>query len=210
MAGDRAIGAAILAGGQSRRMGTNKALLRAYADGPTIIEQVVSRVREAGLEPDLLVTNSPQDYGFLGLPMMPDDVPGAGSLGGILTALEHSPFSRTLVVGCDMPLLSPLLIRYMVAVQGDYYALVPRWVDEEGCVQRESLHSIYSQGCIEPIRKRIELGRLRVMDMLDEISVCYVEEAELRRYDPDLTSFCNINTPEDWAETRVKMQSRGS
>src|SRR6266511_914784 len=83
-------GAAILAGGRSTRMGTNKALLRIEPGGPTLIELVVARLIEAGIPPTLLVTSPatlmPDEYAFLGLPTAPDDIPGAGALGGILTA----------------------------------------------------------------------------------------------------------------------------
>ena len=80
------VGAAILAGGQSRRMGANKALMRLDEGGPTVIEMVVARLGEAGLHDPLLVTNSPEEYLFLGLESVRDDIEGAGALGGILTA----------------------------------------------------------------------------------------------------------------------------
>src|SRR5205814_447315 len=103
----------VLAGGRSRRMGADKALLRARAGGPALIEVVVGRLREAGLGSVLVVTNSPEEYAFLGLPAVADEVPGAGPLGGILTGLVYSPFERVFVVGCDMPLLRPALIKYL-------------------------------------------------------------------------------------------------
>src|SRR5215210_1282457 len=99
------VGAVILAGGSSTRMGANKALLRAKPGGPTVVERVIARLTEAGLAPILHVTNTPEEYGFLDLPMVGDDVPAAGSLGGMLTALNHSACERTMIVACDMPWL---------------------------------------------------------------------------------------------------------
>lgn len=194
------IGAAILAGGHSKRMGANKALLRAYPGGPTLIETVAARLAEAGLAPTLLVTNTPEEYAFLGLPFSRDEVPGAGALGGILTALVHSTYPYNLVVACDMPLLNPDLLRYMAALAGSGDAVVPRRRGLDGQYGKEPLHAIYSRNCVEAVRKQIEGGQLRVTDVLDRITVRWVEEEEIRRYDPALLSFRNVNTPEEWAE----------
>jgi molybdopterin-guanine dinucleotide biosynthesis protein A len=191
-------GAVILAGGHSTRMGANKALMRPLPGGPTLIEMVAARLREAGLPPTLLVTNTPQAYEFLGIRMVADDVHGAGALGGILTALSHSPYERSLVVACDMPTLSPPLLNYMASLPSDYDALVPRWIGPDGHKRVETLHAIYSTRCIEPIRKRLAEGKLKVADLLGDIAVRYVEEDELTRYDPHLRSFHNVNTPEEF------------
>jgi molybdopterin-guanine dinucleotide biosynthesis protein A len=197
---DKQIGTIILAGGRSTRMGTNKALLRLSPGGHAVIEQAVSRLVEAGFAPDLLVTNTPHEYAFLGVAMVPDDVPGAGPLGGILTALNHSPYERVLVVACDMPMLNPMLLRYMASLPGDYDALIPRWTEVPGRKRLETLHAIYSRRCIDPIRERIRAGELKVAALVDDIRVRYLDEEEMRRYDPGMQSFRNVNTPEDWEE----------
>lgn len=197
---------AILAGGQSRRMGTNKALLRAHAGGLMLIEIVAERLREADLAPTLLVTNTPEEYVFLGLPCVRDSVEDAGALGGILTALAHSAHLRTLIVACDMPLLSPALLRYMAVLADSSDAIVPRWRNENGLYHVEPLHSIYSQRCVQPILQQIAAGQLRVIDLLDRITVRWVEEEEIRRCDPALLSFRNVNTPEEWAEIEMRSE----
>lgn len=94
-------GTILLAGGQSRRMGRNKALLRLQADGPTIIEQVIAAVQPWG--PPLIVTNTPEDYAFLGLQMVPDARPGTGALGGLYSGLAAATAPYNFVVACDMP-----------------------------------------------------------------------------------------------------------
>jgi molybdopterin-guanine dinucleotide biosynthesis protein A len=199
MSGD--VRAAILAGGASSRMGANKALLRLHEGGPTVVEMVVARLREAGLEAPLLVTKDAQEYRFLGLECVGDDVEGAGALGGILTALNHAESERVLVVACDMPLLNVELLRYMVSVTGKYDALVPRWEDG-GELRVEPLHAIYSVRGAGAIAERIAAGRLKVSGFVEGARVRYVEEEEIRRYDPELRSFYNVNTPEEWAELR--------
>jgi molybdopterin-guanine dinucleotide biosynthesis protein A len=205
--GNDGLGVALLAGGASARMGTNKALLRAHPGSPTMIEGVVARLGEAGLAPHLLVTNTPSTFAFLGIPMQPDDIPGAGPLGGIYTALHHLPYERTLMVGCDMPLLNAGLLRYMAGLPPGADVLVPRWTGAGGSSNVETLHAIYSRRCIEPMRRRIEAGRLKVQALLDEVSVRYVEEAEMRRHDPELESFRNANTPGEWEWLRGRLQA---
>jgi len=193
------VGAAILAGGLSRRMGRNKALLSLEEGGPTIIEGVVARLAAAGLHHPIVVTNSPEEYNFLGLECVSDDILGAGALGGLLTALSHSEHERVLVVECDMPELNVELLRYMLAQQGDHDAIVPEWNDG-GRSRVEPLHAVYSTRCVEVIRKQIEVGRLKMSNFLDEIKVRYLTEGEMRRYDPELRSFANVNTPQEWQQ----------
>jgi molybdopterin-guanine dinucleotide biosynthesis protein A len=197
------VGAAILAGGLSRRMGDNKALLRLEEGGSTIIEVAVARLAEAGLPPPTVITNSPKDYSFLGLECVPDDIKGAGALGGLLTALSHTQHERVLVVACDMPELNVGLLRYMLAEQGEYDAIVPKWHDG-GQVRVEPLHAIYSTTCLETIRKQIERGELKMGNFLEEINVRYLAEDEMRLYDPELRSFVNVNTPQEWLQVKKR------
>jgi molybdopterin-guanine dinucleotide biosynthesis protein A len=195
------IRAAILAGGASRRMGTNKALLRLQRDGPCLIEMVVARLAEAGLSAPMLVTNSPHEYAFLGLESVPDDIEGAGTLGGVLTALNHAQTGRVLVVACDMPWLDPDLLRYMLSRPGQYDALVPKWSDH-GQTRVEPLHAIYSQSSIAPIEQQIKSGNLKASALLHHINVSYLTEAEIREYDPQMKSFFNVNTPQQWQQAK--------
>ncbi len=183
-------------------MGTNKALLRLAPSGPTVIEAVIERLRNAGLSYPLLVTNTPDDYAFLGVESVPDDISGQGALGGILTALRHSGAARTLVVACDMPLLNPALLRFMASVPGPYDALVPRLALPDGTLRPEPLHAIYSPAC-EPVAARlIALGARKLAAFLNEIDARYLDEREVLPYDPALLSFANANTPGEWERIR--------
>ncbi len=180
-------------------MGRNKAFLRLIPDGPTLIETVVARLAEAGYQSPLLVANAPADYAFLGLPTFPDSIQGKGALGGILTTLQHSPHELVLVVACDMPALNPVLLRYMSMQPAGYDAYVPAWLSSSGERQVEPLHAVYTRSCIPEIEGRIREERLKVGDLLDALNVLYLPEAEMRGYDPNLLSFSNINTPDEWA-----------
>ncbi len=196
-----ACGSVILAGGQSVRMGRDKALLRLHPSGPTIIERVISRLAEADVPPTLVVTNRPDIYRFLGLPMCPDDMPDAGPLGGLLTALRHSPHQCTLVVACDLPCLNPQLLRRLLtlASEGGCDAVVPRWVGPHDKPHVEPLHAVYSPRCIQPLAASVEAGIRKLSEAVQQLNVQYVGEAELCLDDPYLDSFHNINTPHDLA-----------
>jgi len=96
-----------------------------------------------------------------------------------------------------MPSLNPALLRYMAGLPGKADAIVPRWIDKAGHPQLETLHAVYSRRCIAPIRQRITAGNLQVNRLFEEITTHYIDEEELRRFNPNLRSFRNLNTPED-------------
>ena len=195
------LGTIILAGGQSRRMGTNKALLRLVPDGPTILEQVVAVLRPFG--PCLLVTNTPEQYAFLGLPMVGDAWPGAGALGGLASGLAAATVPYNFVVACDMPTLQPEMLHYLAAQPRDYDVLVPRWIEPGASKpQLETLHAIYSQACLPAIQAHIAADDLRLVSFFPDVRVRYVDEPALRAVDPTLQSFRNLNTPDELAQAQ--------
>ena len=184
---------AINAGGQSRRMGRDKALVE--LDGRPMLQHVIERVSGLGPAQTILVSNDHAAHARFGLPMVPDSLPDAGSLGGIYTALMHSHCDHTLVVACDMPFLNPTLLRHMLALrEGGHDVIAPR---VEGYPQ--GLHAVYSQACIGPIRAQIGAGRLKVIGFYDQVRVRYLDEDEWRPLDPTGRAFQNINTPEELA-----------
>jgi len=189
------LSAVLMAGGQSRRMGQNKALIA--LGGQTIIEHILARVR-AGLAPDeiLLITHQPEQYAFLGLPSYPDVLPGKGALGGIYSALTHSRGDFTFVIACDMPFIRPALLRYLEGLRATCTcdAVVPRL---DG--RAEGMFAFYAQTCRAPVRAALDAGELKVISFYDQVRVRYVDEGELAPYDPGRRSFFNVNTPEDLA-----------
>jgi molybdopterin-guanine dinucleotide biosynthesis protein A len=163
---------------------------------------VVERLREAGLHDPLLVTNTSDDYTFLRLEAVPDDIPGAGALGGILTAIRRSGAARTLVVACDMPLLNPSLLSYMTSHPGPYDALVPRLALPDGTLRPEPLHSIYAPACAEAAARLLSGGTRKVGALLNEVRTRYLDEPDILPHDPTLLSFANANTPGEWERVR--------
>ena len=179
----------LLAGGKSSRMGTNKALLR-FASGETVIERIVSRLRPLCSEV-LLITNTPAEYAFLGLPMHADAYPGASSLGGIATGLVHAARERAVVLSCDLPLVNPHLLAHLLALPFDYDLLMPFIAGRQ-----QPLHAIYARTCLPAIQAQIAAGDLKIIRLMDTLNARIVTDADL---DPAwLPSFRNMNTPEDW------------
>lgn len=189
------LGGVILAGGQSRRMGRPKALLRLAPDGPTLIELALAALRTVAAEV-VVVTNTPDIFAFLGCPMTPDQFPGLGALAGIHAGLSASAYRHSLIVACDMPFLNPALLAALAAEpRAAYDVLVPRRADG----QLETLHAIYSRACLDPIAAQLAGGAGRVIAFFPRVRVRTLDESFLRRYDPDLRSFDNLNTPDEFA-----------
>ena len=179
----------VLAGGQSRRMGQNKALMQ--VGGVRLIDRVVG-VLQGVCRELLMVTNSPEVYADLDVPMVGDVWPDKGSLGGIYSALIHTTTPYCLVVACDMPFLQQPVLQYLIAQIDTYDVVIP---DIDGDMQ--PMHAIYSQTCLEPIQQRLAADRLRIVGFLPDVRVRRVTGDELRPFDPDLHGFQNLNTPED-------------
>ncbi len=189
------ISVAILAGGQSRRMGRNKAFIE--VGGQPMIERVIARVRGLGDEL-LLIASAPDEYDHLGLPVHPDLIPGMGALGGLYTAIAHASRDHVLVVSCDQPLLNPDLLGYLIGLRNGYDVVVP--LNRDGLP--ESMHAVYGKPCLGPIRERLEAGRLKVVGFYPDVRVREVPSGEIDRFDPERWSFMNVNTPGDLAQAR--------
>ncbi len=198
----------INAGGQSRRMGQPKALLPVPPQGRRLLETIVQRLQPLAPHAILVIANDPmiRQQTNLGdtVRWLSDTYLDVGPLGGIATALA-TVTDWAIVVACDMPLLNPDLLRYLVALAQEvdstraavWDAIVPV-VDG----YPEPLHAIYHRRCLAAVTARLAAGQRRATAFLPDIHVRYVHEAELRRHDPALQSFLNVNTPEEWAQIR--------
>jgi molybdopterin-guanine dinucleotide biosynthesis protein A len=185
----------VLAGGQSRRLGTDKASL--LFDGKTLLARTVETIAPLCREV-IVVTNSPQAHAHPAARLVGDLLPGTGSLGGIYSGLVAAATQYSLVVGCDMPFLNPRVITFLASLMPGYDVVMPR-----SHKLLEPLHSIYSKPCLPFIKDLLDSRRLRIFDFLPCVRVRYVEESELAPWDPDHRSFLNINTPQDLAHVQA-------
>jgi molybdopterin-guanine dinucleotide biosynthesis protein A len=186
---------AILAGGKSSRMGTDKSFVRVL--GRPLIEEIVENLAGLGQE-TILITNQPEGYRYLGLPLYGDVLPDKGALGGIYTALHYSAYEHTVCVACDMPFVVRPLLAHLMALAAEGDAVVPRLNGEA-----EPFRAVYArEACLGPIRTALEAGKMRIISFFPQVRVRWVEQAELEQFDPHHLSFFNVNTPEDLEEAR--------
>lgn len=193
----------VLAGGKSRRLGQDKALLRLWGEGgPTLLEVVISRLK-AVCEEVLVVSDGPRPWPALPAPIVFDRYPGGGALGGLYTGLLEASFPFILAVACDMPFLSVSLLAYMAGLPRRYDVLIPRLTDTRGGLSHlEPLHALYGRPCLGPMRDILERGERRIIRFFPQMRVRYLEPEEWARFDPAGLSFRNINTPQDLEEAR--------
>ena len=188
----------ILAGGRSRRLGRAKAL--EPFQGEPMIRRVISRLSQ--VTGDLVFVVNDQEQASA-LPITPDNVslpyktavdlyPDGGSLGGIFTGLSAADSQWAFVVACDMPFLNVDLMNQMLSLRDNNDAVVPR---TDG--YPEPTHALYNKTCLPRMEKRLQNNDLKIARFFDEVTMCFIEEAEVRDIDKDLVSFFNVNTQDD-------------
>jgi molybdenum cofactor guanylyltransferase len=185
----------VQAGGKSTRMGGRpKALIQ--LGGRSIVERVVAALTPV-VDDVLMVTNTPELYAFLGLPMVADVYPDHGSLGGIYSGLSAAG-EIAFTVACDMPFLHPEVVRLVVARAGEGDVVIPR-VGE----QYETMHAAYGKACLPHIEERLRAGRLRIVGFFDRVRVVEIGEAEIARFRDPAVAFMNVNTPDELERARA-------
>jgi len=185
----------IQAGGGSTRMGGEpKALME--LGGRRIIERVLAALRPV-VDDVLIVTNTPELYAFLELPMVADVYPNHGSLGGIYSGLKAAAGQAAFTVACDMPFLRPEIVELVVRRSGEGDVVIPRVGD-----QLETLHAAYGKACLPHIEERLISGRLKITGFFPSVRVVEIAEEEIARFcDPRLV-FMNVNTPDELRRAR--------
>lgn len=178
----------ILAGGRSRRMGRDKASLP--VDGSTLLRHLVDRLRPAADEVIVAGGGNPE---IRDVRWVPDALPGAGPLGGMAAGLRAAAASAAWVVACDLPDVVPELARLLFSTLGTYEAVVPR---PHG--RAEGTCAVYRTVLAARVEELLRQRRHSVLALLDRSRVRYLDGEELRAADPDLRSFRNLNTPEDY------------
>jgi molybdopterin-guanine dinucleotide biosynthesis protein A len=188
----------ILAGGQSRRMGRDKAFLP-FGRG-LLIERVIEVIQQVTAEV-ILITNKPDQYQRFGLPMFADAIPDAGSLGGVYTGLVSAKTPYGLYLACDMPFVKPDFLRLLCDMAAEADVVIPRNAEDF-----QPLCAVYAQACREPMHQKIAAGRLKITGFFDQVRVRVIEGELLARYDPRDVMFFNANTPEEYERARQMLE----
>jgi molybdopterin-guanine dinucleotide biosynthesis protein A len=192
----------IQAGGQSSRMGEDKAL-KPFLGRP-LIQRVVERLTPIADEV-IVTTNRPEDYQFLDLRLVSDLRPGRGALGGLYTAIASASRSMVAVAACDMPFASATLLRAAsrILIEEDVDVVIPK--SSEGF---EPLHAVYRrEACLPAIESAIEADQWKVIAWFPQVKVRVLTPKEVKEYDPSGLAFWNVNTPEEFLKAESLAQS---
>jgi len=192
----------VLAGGASRRLGVDKAGI--IFGGRPLLEIVVERL--ARVCDDVMVARdlrTADEWTGLGARFVIDRVAGRGPLAGLEAGLRAAAHDFVFVVACDMPFLSPGLLRHMAELPRCYEALVPRLGGR--C---QMTHAIYTRSCLSAVESLLAQRGSGLIDLLPSVAETELSEEQLRRYDPGGLSFFNLNSPQDLILARAIWERR--
>jgi molybdopterin-guanine dinucleotide biosynthesis protein A len=196
------IAAFILAGGESSRMGTNKALLE-LGGVPLIVRTTRLVEFAAGTKPTIV--GSPETYTRLRLHAIRDDWPGAGPLGGIATALRASESPWNLIVACDLPYLTKPWLEHLFhrAEYSHADAVLP--VNDAGA---EPLCAMYNKSAESAIWLALDRGVRKVTEGIAALHVEHIEPREWKAFDSERLLFKNMNSTADYEEAKSRIGAR--
>lgn len=190
MARRKDIAGVILAGGKSSRMGRNKALLE--LDGGTFIERIADALL-AVFSRVFISSDREHEYEFLKLQTVEDVYKGAGPLAGIHSALLRAGTPKIFVVSCDLPLITPDLVRHVLKqVQGTDATIV----SIDGASQ--PLFGVYDMSCLRMLEEHLKDGQYSVLRFLDDVTTHSVALESSRDLGHTI-AVSNVNTPSDYA-----------
>ena len=192
------------AGGQSRRMGRSKALLPVPGAGLPLIQHVALRLQPLVDDLLLLIANDPAVHAAVQIPgpvlHLQDAWPDAGAVGGLATGIAQVD-GWAAVAACDLPLVRPAIFRHLLTLAQEAGPDGQPWDVVVPVVEgrEQTLHALYHRRCLPALHAQLAVGRLRVNYFYDQVRVRRVPGDDLRFLDPELLSFVNANTPQEWA-----------
>ncbi len=187
--------AIILAGGDSQRMGSDKADL--LLDGQTLLQSVIATMQ---LVFSRVILSVRQHRPQIDLPQVCDNPSFAGPLAGLASGLARVDTPWAFAVACDMPFLKLSVIDLLAQKGEGCQAVVPM---VQGYPQ--PLAAFYTRECLESMRAHLESGgKNSLWAMLERLDVRYVYEAEILAADPGLRSFFDLDTPQDVQRAKHK------
>jgi len=173
-------------------MGTPKALLP--FDNEPLIVHVVTTLRR--LFADVVVVAAPgQDLPPMPVTLVCDEVAYQGPVAGIYYGLMAAKENAAFVTSCDSVFLNLDLISHLLSQIPQHDVVVPHW---QGRFQ--PLHAVYRRSVSPLLAEQLAHGQLRPVHLFDKVRLRTIDEDEIRRFDPEGSSFFNMNTPEDYAE----------
>jgi molybdopterin-guanine dinucleotide biosynthesis protein A len=191
----------ILAGGESRRMGTDKS--RLLLDGQSFVERIARELLDVASSIRVVGSTAQTQ---LGLETTPDVYPRLGALGGVHAALSACSASWALVVACDFPFVTSELFRRLASVRNEFDAVAPIQNDDIP----QPLCTLYRvEPCLRVAEQLIKSGERKPVALLQSVRTRWVLFKELSKLEGAECFFDNINTPEDYARVSEKGLTKG-
>jgi molybdopterin-guanine dinucleotide biosynthesis protein A len=194
-----AVSAAILAGGQARRMG-GEDKSRLLVDGRSIIVRQLDVLQHVAQEVFVVASDAAR-FRDLSLPVHADRLPNLGAIGGLYTAVSVAAAERVLVVACDLPFLNAAVLAELAARS---QSADGAWIRSARGI--EPLFACYCRRSGAKILAAIHAGRLKVSDLGGELEMIEIDQLELAELGAPDDLLTNINTPADYA--RVQYRAR--
>ncbi len=189
-----ALTVAVLAGGRSRRMGRDKALLPMGES--TLLQRVMDAAAPVS-DQHLLITNSPASHALFAWPQAADLYPDKGPLGGLYTALSHTKTDHLLLLACDLPYLNTPFLRFLCEQIDDNQAIVPDSADGQ-----QPLCAIYNRSVLTAVTHALQQNQLGMRRLLSQLSIRTISPDQWHPFDSDNRLFTNLNTPEDYRSSQ--------
>lgn len=198
----------ILAGGKSTRMGKNKSLLK--IDELTVIERVI-RLMSSIFNDVILITNTPEEYKFVDIPIYKDIFEYRGPLAGIHSGLSNSTADDNFIISCDIPLINPEMINHVVNYKSNKLIRIGRANNHA-----QTLFGMYSKKILSYLEnildqnnnESIKQNKFSVFRLLDKVDHEVIDLETCEGYTEHL--FYNMNRPEDYNEIITKLNEAKS
>jgi len=179
--------AVILTGGESKRMGSDKAGV--MLAGKSLLGHVLAQLEP--LFSDMLISVREQrpDIAY---PQIIDGIQDRGPMVGIKAALEAAKTDWVFVIACDMPFISTGLIRHLAGLRSQHDAVIPFAFDRP-----QPLFGFYRKTCLPLMEARMKQGQRSMIRLLDDLDTCLLSEQQVKAMDPELKSLLSLDTMED-------------
>jgi len=175
-----------LSGGQSTRMGTDKALIQ--INGKTLLERAIEICKTACSE--ILISSNNFTHENFGYKIIPDEIKNCGPLGGIYSCLNQSETDWNFILSVDAAFVEPEFISFIVSEIADFDAVVP--FHKNG---KEPLVAMYYKKGLVEMKKMLDSGDFKMHNLINSINTKYVDtQIWVERY-PKI--FRNLNNPDD-------------
>lgn len=178
----------VLAGGESKRFGSSKALYR--VGNETLLEILLKRMGHV-FERVRILAKDTSLFKDLGLEVLGDAREERCPLSGIYSGLRYLKNGKAFFLACDLPLVQSKLVKHIAEQSQGFDAVVPRTT-----MGLEPLCAVYDVACLDAIEDQFHSGDLRVISFLNKVKTKLLEEDELKEYDKQLVSFINVNSPD--------------